>query len=498
MWIPNACTSSALRSAAPRPSFHAAIIQIRRVSARGDRWRGMGRLVRYIAGVGNRDLCAPPVCFALLALPDSEAIPSMGMMRVKIPHTNLDGGCADMRSRLQTWTWFDRLKPDQEEVILDFTENEFIEPWALVQFLAYALWMRLEHNVPVRAELDPLNPANKYVRSMGIKHVLETGESTTEWDESAQNTGVHVLRTHAEVKRFVDSVTRLGGTPNRDTMDALKYGMAELGRNVIQHAASPIGGVAMAQFFPDRRAVQVSICDRGRGLWESLKSNYPELRSDLEAAKLSVLPHVSGAPEPGPYGSPDNAGLGLFFCKEIAWRVGGSFWLASRTALLGVRGDDQAGQHRIYRRINRWDGTSVSMDFPADSTKDFADLLQVCQNLARTARSSSAEAGLDFLDELPEEFDGEHVLIEPIAENNEKAAELRRDILLPSVREGRWVVLDFENVRFATQSFIHALLNEPLRTRESVLRLSFLKCTRATREAIHTVAAYSSSARRLS
>jgi len=402
-----------------------------------------------------------------------------------------------------TWEWKSGFKPDTDELVFDFRENRFIEPWALVQFVAYGLWVRNQLQLPVRAETDPANAANRYVRTMGIDHVLQTGESTPAWDESTQNTGLHVLRTHADVKRFVESAARLGGGPTAESIDALKYGMAELGRNVVQHATSPTGGVAIAQFFPEARTVQISISDRGRGLRSSLERNYPELRTDVEAAKLAVLPHSSGAPELplriqykdelGPYSTPENAGLGLFFCKEIAWRARGAFWLASKTALLGVTGDDQAAQHRVYRRINPWDGTSVTMHFPVEGIVDFAGLLSVCQNLSRAARTSSGEAGLDFVEELPEKFDGERILVVDFLEDVEQAADVRRSRLLPAVKDGRWVVLDFDGIRFATQSFVHALLYEPLRIRGSLLRISFMNCTRATQEAVRIVAAYAAS-----
>lgn len=53
--------------------------------------------------------------------------------------------------------------------------------------------------------------------------------------------------------------------------------MAELGRNVVQHAGSPVGGVAIAQYFPDRKAVQVAMCDGGQGVFSSLRTTYPVL-----------------------------------------------------------------------------------------------------------------------------------------------------------------------------------------------------------------------------
>ena len=239
-----------------------------------------------------------------------------------------------MRSRLITWEWLTKLPAGVDSVVLDFRENEFIEPWSLAQYVAHALWLKRETGLPVYAELESTNPANVYVESMGIKHVLGTGTSNPEWDDSRQNTGLHVIKTHQDVTRFVESTAQLGAGPDDETIDALKYSMAELGRNVVQHSNSKVGGVAIAQYFPDRQAIQISVCDRGDGVLATLHSGYPEIKNEFEALKLAVLPHVSGAFAGGMYSASENAGLGLFFVKEICWRSNGSFWLVSRQALL--------------------------------------------------------------------------------------------------------------------------------------------------------------------
>lgn len=412
---------------------------------------------------------------------------------VRIPHTNLGGAGADMRSRLVTWEWRERFPPGTDSLILDFTENKFIEPWALALYAAYALRVSREHAIPVRAALDPANSANQYVEKMGFTHVLSTGESTPSWDTSHDNTGLHVIKTHRDVTRFIGSASLLARFADDETIDALKYGMAELGRNVVQHSASGIGGIAMAQYFPSRKCIQISVADCGQGILLSLSGMYPELKTDLEALKLSVLPHVSGTFRNGLYSAGDNAGLGLFFVKEICWRTGGTFWLVSQRALLGVTGKDIEGRNKIYRQINRWSGTSVTMDIPAVGIADFGGLLEICRSLANSARLSPGGAGLDFIDELPE-LEGLSVIrVADFIEDVEAAALVRDTKLLPAMEQGGLVVLDFAGVRFATQSFVHALLSMPLRVRGSLCRLSFLNCTRSTEQAIRLVAAYTAS-----
>lgn len=49
------------------------------------------------------------------------------------------------------------------------------------------------------------------------------------------------------------------------------------------------------------------------------------------------------------------------------------------------------------------------------------------------------------------------------AENKEKAREIRIRQILPGLKDGKKITLDFNEVEGATQSFIHALISEAIR-----------------------------------
>lgn len=49
------------------------------------------------------------------------------------------------------------------------------------------------------------------------------------------------------------------------------------------------------------------------------------------------------------------------------------------------------------------------------------------------------------------------------AENKDTALKLRKEVILPELMRGNSIILDFEGVESATQSFIHALLREVIR-----------------------------------
>jgi len=49
------------------------------------------------------------------------------------------------------------------------------------------------------------------------------------------------------------------------------------------------------------------------------------------------------------------------------------------------------------------------------------------------------------------------------AENKDVAKRLRLDEIMPALLDGKKVILDFKGVVGATQSFIHALISDPIR-----------------------------------
>jgi hypothetical protein len=78
------------------------------------------------------------------------------------------------------------------------------------------------------------------------------------------------------------------------------------------------------------------------------------------------------------------------------------------------------------------------------------------------------------------------------AENKDIARSIRVDRLLPTLQQNKEVVLDFDTVTGATQSFIHALISNPIRKYGSeVLDLIIFKnCAPSIREIITTVTEY--------
>lgn len=49
------------------------------------------------------------------------------------------------------------------------------------------------------------------------------------------------------------------------------------------------------------------------------------------------------------------------------------------------------------------------------------------------------------------------------AENKDIAKKVRIEVIIPSLSKGNQVIIDFEGVGGVTQSFVHALISDPIR-----------------------------------
>ncbi len=79
------------------------------------------------------------------------------------------------------------------------------------------------------------------------------------------------------------------------------------------------------------------------------------------------------------------------------------------------------------------------------------------------------------------------------AEDKDQARIIRLNTILPALERGDNIVIDFRHVKYATQSFIHALLGETLyKYGEDLLdRVEFKNCTPQLQSVIELVVDYS-------
>jgi len=381
------------------------------------------------------------------------------------------------------------------ELVLNLEGSQFLAPWALTLFCQYALEIANANGVTVRLKLDPSTEAGRYAVRAGLFELFGSARPD-EFSSIDSSRLVPLARIHksSEIPAFANGVISLLEIGDEELEDAVKYAIVELLRNVVQHSHSRTGGLALAQYFPSTGIVEMAVADCGIGVRAALSPGYPTLPSDLSALRLALLPHVSGTFANSAYSTMrDNAGLGLFFIKEIATRAGGGFFIGSGNGLVDLWGnlDGSPGRKYFEARTNGWPGTFAYVQFRRDHIADFNSLLGVCRALAAEARKDPSELNLDFIDEVPE-IEGLRVIhVGRFEEDTDEAARVREQQIIPSLSGGELVVLDFSGIRAATQSFVHALMYRILRESPQARHaLSIANSTSATAEAIRAVAAY--------
>lgn len=391
----------------------------------------------------------------------------------------------------QGWRWLtDPLPP----IILDFRGCNYIAPYGATLFAAYVLWLKETKRRKISVLSNKTSVAGNYLLQAGFFELI--GEPNSSPTETNLDRTVKLTRIQSskEIPGFAKAVMDILKIEDEELAGAVRYSLIELLRNVVQHSASKVGGIAMAQYYPTTGLVEVCVADMGVGVKATINEAYPEIDNNLKALKFSTQPHVSRTFGPSVYSSmKDNAGLGLFFIKQITSLSGGSFFFGSKDALVDIWGDKEGKQKKLYKmaRAAGWPGTFAYLQLRRDMIAEFDAILTVCRELAAEARKYPSELALDFVEEVPEIEDLLVVHVRDFEEDVEKAAEVREEVILPNINTGKMVVVDFADVKFATQSFVHALMYKVVRDGQQIgATLSIANCTNSTREAVMAVAAY--------
>lgn len=145
--------------------------------------------------------------------------------------------------------------------------------------------------------------------------------------------------------------------PSRDVRNALAVLLGELVENVHRHAEPKYPGFVVAQVYPNRLKLGITIADSGIGIPASFhKSPLPQYSarslSDAAAVEEAIRPLVTSKPN-------NHSGYGLYVLAELIARNHGSFIIGSGKAML--TGYGRKGRLETESRaIAPWRGTVVA------------------------------------------------------------------------------------------------------------------------------------------
>ena len=277
-----------------------------------------------------------------------------------------------------------------------------------------------------------------------------------------------------------------------DYQQTLRYVLSELMYNVLEHGHSdffrhghryPMPAVVQFTWYEKINELHFVVADMGMGIKTHLSQAYQGLASDEEAIRLAIQPEVSGTfGSQDPYSGRNNAGMGLYLSSSIAKKLRGDMYIGSGDGLVHISPQDVTS-----KGLGKpWPGTFVLVTIRLDRGTEFALESMMTEFRARARDEvlarDQAKQSEGMLVRMYNYF-GKR------AEVKSDAISYRDKYLLPAVREGKIITLDFRDVSSSTHSFLNALLASPIRTLglKAYKRIRMVNVTSEIRETVEYI-----------
>jgi hypothetical protein len=266
-----------------------------------------------------------------------------------------------------------------------------LDPFSLAVIGAWGNWCQ-QHGQNI--EVKNIGKHANYAARMRLFEYLgiEYSPPISEHEEAGRFMPLTQVKDQQQLTSVIANISALLHLEqDPDSLAAVQYCISELLRNVLEHSGASGGAFVCAQRYTTRslHRVTIGVADCGQGVAKHLGHVYPDaLHSDNIALGLAMRPGITGA-LPGLYGTPNNAGAGLFITRCIAKGTGGYFLMISGDAGYRLRraksSDDQIAlyidpfdepRHDLWQFPSKWLGTTVALEICTEKIADFQDFFQ--------------------------------------------------------------------------------------------------------------------------
>jgi anti-sigma regulatory factor (Ser/Thr protein kinase) len=274
-----------------------------------------------------------------------------------------------------------------EELRISFNPNWVsVHPVILAAVAAIADECRMT-GVPISVPQQVTSKSLPYFIRMGLFNYIgtEPPREITVHEGSGRFVPLRKITSGDGLGGFItDMVPLLHAKP--ENADPIKYVVSELIRNVLEHAASPVGAFICAQYFKNTNRISIGVADRGMGITRSIRVSH-KASDDKESINLALRPGITGTTN-RIGGTEYNAGAGLFFTRNIAKASDNFFFIYSGSAYfkqlrkrktfpeqMELFSDPFLDPCTVRADARPWRGTIVGIDIAAEGGKDFSRLL---------------------------------------------------------------------------------------------------------------------------
>jgi len=375
-----------------------------------------------------------------------------------------DHGVFDFDKALSIFDW----QLSDKRVLIDLRKSKTANYQALALLVPY-VWRLKSNRCQVFLELSDDGTAQDGSRSwrmMGAGSLFEVAAQENHLFPSNKYKPLLPVKNGGDLKRAISVAEDFLNPFNVEYINTLRYVLSELLYNTTEHGISFFEGwqpgrqvPSIIQFgwYEKRKEIQFIVADVGVGIRRHLQQTYSGFESDEEAIKYAIRPQVSGTfGVTDAYSGKNNAGIGLFISSNIIRRLKADMHIISGNGLLHISPRDITG--RTLK--SSWEGTAVlvSMKIEGGASFNLHSLMQEFRDQAarEIGKASQKEVEGQFYLSITNYFG-------PNAEVKEEAIRFRDKRLIPAIKEGKEIKIDFDGVRSAPHSFLSALLATPIK-----------------------------------
>lgn len=240
----------------------------------------------------------------------------------------------------------------------------------------------------------------------------------------------------------------------------LRHVVSELIYNAIEHGVSLIEDNGKAVKVPSlisyyhakkTNELNIIIADIGVGIKRHLKAFIPDLEDDITAIIESLKPKVSGTfGQQSNYSPRNNAGMGLFISSNLIRNLRADMYVMSGKGVVHISPSDTTSRKMAIE----WPGTVVLLNIKLGSGSAF-NAQEMMDKIYQSAREEAKTEKAKEDDKY--QYYNMFNYFGTYAENKGEAIRFRDRHLIPALRSGKHVKLDFDEIESSPHSFLNAL-----------------------------------------
>ena len=241
--------------------------------------------------------------------------------------------------------------------------------------------------------------------------------------------------------------------------DAVRYIISELTYNALEHGFNPqIPSLLQFNWYRDKSQLSFILADLGVGIKTHLEQTYAPFTNNTDAIAMALEPEISGTfgVNVGPYKQQNNAGMGLYLSSNLGKTLEADMYIVSGDGVAHISPLDVT-----YTTLeNAWPGTFIYMTIGFDRLKTY-DLHKHLEDFRKHATETVAKR--NNIVRAPELYIDMYNYCGERCEVKLEAINLRERKIIPAIKKGEIVILDFSHAITATHSFLTALLADPIK-----------------------------------